>query len=160
MRSSGWCVRYPGRPETDLLSSKMKILNLLFRNSRKAGGGWHQYFGINKGDEGEGRMAKIKVTRKSYVRKDGTEVKGATYYTQDIGKPGKTPEREKFFDPKVKMNWHKDLSEETRRKNALDAHGGSVLATARALQELSNVTTDAETKRLTKIDADYFFSRR
>ena len=105
-------------------------------------------------------MAKIKVTRKSYVRKDGTEVKGTTYYTQDKGKPGKTPEREKFFTPGVKMNWHKDLAEEVRRKNALQAHGGDALATARALQELSNVTTDPETKRLTKLDADYFFSRR
>ncbi|HEX7474689.1 MAG TPA: hypothetical protein VF318_01885 [Dehalococcoidales bacterium] len=104
-------------------------------------------------------MAKIKVTRKSYVRKDGTKVKGTTYYTEDKGKPGKTPESEKFFHPKVKMDWHKDLSAEVRRANALEAHGGDVLATARALQELSNVTNDAETKRLTKEDADYFFSR-
>jgi len=42
-------------------------------------------------------MAQIKVTRKSYVRKDGTVVKGTTYYTQDKGKPGKTPENEKFY---------------------------------------------------------------
>ncbi len=105
-------------------------------------------------------MPKIKVTRKSYVRKDGTKVKGTTYYTEDKGKPGKTPESEKFFHPQVKMNWSKDLPEEVRRRNALKAHGGDMLATARALQELSNVTTDAETKRLTKEDADYFFARR
>ena len=104
-------------------------------------------------------MDKIKVTRKSYQRKDGTVVKGTTYYTEDKGKPGKTPEREKFFNPKVKMNWHKDLPVKIRRENALQAHGGDQLATARALQELSNVTTDDETKRLTKIDADYFFAR-
>ncbi len=104
-------------------------------------------------------MAKIKVTRKSYTRKDGTVVKGTTYYTEDKGKPGKTPEAEKFFHPEVKMDWHKDLPAEARRANALKAHGGDVLATARALQELSNVTTDAETKKLTKIDADYFFSK-
>ena len=105
-------------------------------------------------------MATIKVTRKSYVRKDGTRVKGTTYYTEDKGKPGKTPESEKFYHPKVKMNWSKDLPESVRRRNALEAHGGDVLATARALQELSNVTTDAETKRLTKTDADYFFAKR
>ncbi len=105
-------------------------------------------------------MPKIKVTRKSYVRKDGTKVKGTTYYTEDKGKPGKTPESEKFFHPQVKTNWSKDLPEEVRRRNALKAHGGDMLATARALQELSNVTTDAETKRLTKEDADYFFARR
>jgi hypothetical protein len=40
-------------------------------------------------------MEKIKVTRKSYVRADGTPVKGTTYYTEDKGKPGKTPENEK-----------------------------------------------------------------
>lgn len=104
-------------------------------------------------------MAKIKVTRKSYVRKDGTQVKGITYLAEDKGKPGKTPESEKFFHPKVKMNWHKDLPADVRRSNALEAHGGDVLATARALQELSNVTTDAETKRLSKEDANYFFSK-
>ncbi len=105
-------------------------------------------------------MAKIKVIRKSYMRKDGTEVKGTSYYTEDKGKPGKTLESQKFFHPNIKMNWHKDLPAETRRANALEAHGGNFLATARALQELSNVTTDPDTKRLTKEDADYFFSKR
>ena len=105
-------------------------------------------------------MAKIKVTRKSYTRKDGTVVKGTTYYTEDKGKPGKTPESQKFFHPKVKMNWHKEDSEETRRTNALKAHEGNELATARALQELANVTTDTETKKLAKVDADYFFLKK
>jgi hypothetical protein len=105
-------------------------------------------------------MAKIKVTRKSYTRKDGTVVKETTYYTEDKGKPGKTPESQKFYHPKVEMNWHKEDSEETRRANALKAHGGDELATARALQALANVTTDSETKKLAKADADYFFSRK
>ncbi|MFH1031172.1 MAG: hypothetical protein V1767_01175 [Chloroflexota bacterium] len=103
-------------------------------------------------------MAQIKVTRKSYVRKDGTVVKGTTYYTKDKGKPGKTPESEKFYHPKVEMHWHKDQSSaEVRRANALKAHNGNELATARALQALANVTTDAETAKLAKADADYFF---
>jgi hypothetical protein len=105
-------------------------------------------------------MAKIKVTRKSYTRKDGTVVKETTYYTEDKGKPGKTPESQKFYHPKVEMNWHKDESQETRRANALKTHGGDELATARALQALANVTTDPETKKLAKADADYFFSRK
>ena len=104
-------------------------------------------------------MAEIKVTRKSYVRKDGTVVKGTTYYTKDKGKPGKTPESEKFYHPKVEMHWHKDQSVEVRRANALKAHNGNELATARALQALANVTTDAETAKLAKADADYFFSK-
>jgi uncharacterized protein YkwD len=102
-------------------------------------------------------VAQIKVTRKSYVRKDGTVVKGTTYYTKDKGKPGKTPESEKFYHPKVEMHWHKDQSAEMRRANALKAHNGNELATARALQALANVTTDAETAKMAKADADYFF---
>ena len=46
-------------------------------------------------------MAQIKVTRKSYVRKDGTVVKGTTFYTKDKGKPGKTPESEKWYQHNV-----------------------------------------------------------
>jgi hypothetical protein len=104
-------------------------------------------------------MAQIKVTRKSYVRKDGTVVKGTTYYTQDKGKPGKTPENEKFYHPKIEMHWHKDQPTKMRRINALKAHEGDELATARALQALANVTTDIETTKLAKTDADYFFAR-
>jgi hypothetical protein len=105
-------------------------------------------------------MAKIKVTRKSYTRKDGKVVKETTYYTEDKGKPGKTPESQKFYHPKVEMNWHKTDSVETRRNHALKAHGGDDLATARALKALANVTTDPETKELAKADAAYFFSRK
>jgi hypothetical protein len=104
-------------------------------------------------------MAQIKVTRGSYVRKDGTVVKGATYNTEDKGKPGITPESEKFYHPKVEMHWHKDQPTGVRRANALEAHNDDELATARALQALANVTTDAETARLAKADADYFFSK-
>ena len=52
-------------------------------------------------------MAQIKVTRKSYVRKDGTVVKGTTYYTKDKGKPGKTPKSEKWYQHNVEMNWQR-----------------------------------------------------
>jgi hypothetical protein len=104
-------------------------------------------------------MPSIKVTRKSYVRKDGTPVKATIYFTQDKGKPGKTPESQKFFHPKVVMNWHKAQPPETRRANALKVHNGDELAAGRALQELANVTRDQATARLAKADADYFFTR-
>lgn len=104
-------------------------------------------------------MAKIKVARKSYVRGDGTKVKGSTYYTEDKGKPGKTPPGKRFYHPKVEMHWSKDMQAQMRRANALKAHGGDRLATARALQALANVSTDAQTVRLAKSDADYFFSK-
>ncbi len=104
-------------------------------------------------------MTAIKVTRKSYLRKDGTRVKATTYFTQDKGKPGRTPESQKFFHPNVVMNWHKDDPPYMRQANALKAHNGDRLGAARALQELANVTTDAATARLAKMDADYFFSK-
>src|SRR5450756_2929437 len=66
-------------------------------------------------------MAQIKVTRKAYVRKDGTMVKGTSYYTKDKGKPGKTPGSEKWYQHNVEMNWHKDEPAEVRRANALKA---------------------------------------
>ncbi len=102
-------------------------------------------------------MVKIKVTRKSYTRKDGTKINGTTYYSKDKGRPGKTPESDKFFHPKVEMHWHKDLSAGVRRAYALAAHRGNRLSTARALQALANVTTDAKTGKLAKVDADHFF---
>ncbi len=103
-------------------------------------------------------MAKIEVTRKAYVRKDGTHVRGTTYHTADKGKPGKTPESEKWYEHDVQMNWHKDDPAATRRANALQAHGGDELATARALQALANVTTDVETARMARLDAEHFYS--
>lgn len=104
-------------------------------------------------------MARIKVTRKGYIRKDGTKVKGATYYIEDKGKPGKTPESEKWYEHNVEMNWHKDEPARVRRARALRAHKGDGLAAARALQALANVTTDPKTRKLAKADADYFFAK-
>jgi hypothetical protein len=104
-------------------------------------------------------MAQIKVTRKPYTRNDGTRVKGATFYTRDKGEPGKTPAGEKWYTHNVEMNWSKDDPASVRRANALKAHKGDELATARALQALANVTTDKETAKMAKSDADYFFAR-
>jgi hypothetical protein len=104
-------------------------------------------------------MAQIKVTRRPYTRKDGVAVRGATFYTKDRGRPGKTPQDEKWYKHDVEMNWHKDDPANIRRANALKAHSGDELATARALQALANVTTDTETSKLAKTDADHFFDK-
>ena len=96
-------------------------------------------------------MAKIVVKRKL---KSGKTI---SYKTKDKGKPGKTPERERWYRPTTETNWHKTDSAAIRRRNALKAHGGDKLATARGLQSLSNVTTDKTTKRLSRADARYFF---
>jgi hypothetical protein len=102
--------------------------------------------------------AKIKVTRKSYTRKNGTVVKAASYFTEDKGEPGKTPAADKWYEHNVEMHWHKNQTTEVRRANALAAHKGDTLAAARALQALANVTTDTDTAKLAKKDADYFFA--
>ena len=108
------------------------------------------------------RIRRKGYRRKAYTRKDGTRVKGsyvdpATFKIKDGGAPGRTPKREKWYEPGVKMNWEKGMSVSKRRSNALKAHRGSELSTARALQSLANVTTDRATKREAKRDADYFF---
>lgn len=100
--------------------------------------------------------------RKGYTRKDGTQVAPAsvapsTFMAEDRGKPGKTPPSEQWYNPEVKMDWHKDMSMQERRKNALKTHNGDELATARALQALANVTTDVETSRAAQEDARYFY---
>jgi len=100
---------------------------------------------------------KITVHRKGYYRKNGTYVKPTTYRMEDRGKKGRTPKSEKWYAPRTKMNWSKDMAVNTRRNNALRAHGGDALATARALQALANVTTDRETKREAGWDSAYFF---
>ena len=54
------------------------------------------------------------------------------------------------------MDRHKEMSESTRRAKALATHGGDELAPGRSLQALANVTTDSETKKLARSDAEYF----
>ena len=108
------------------------------------------------------RVTRKGYTRKAYTRKDGTRVKGSyvkpsAFYIKDVGARGRTPQRKRWYKPGVKMGWEKGMSVSKRRSKALKTHRGSVLATARALQALSNVSTDKTTKREAKRDADYFF---
>ena len=66
---------------------------------------------------------------------------------------------DKFFHPKVHTGWSKKLKPETRRAKVLKAHKGDVLASARGLQSLSNVTKDKVTAQKAGVDARYFFKR-
>jgi hypothetical protein len=102
---------------------------------------------------------KLVVHRKGYVRKDGTRVKASTFKIKDRGKKGRTPKSKRWYKPKVKMDWEKGMPMAQRRRNALRAHGGDELSTARALQALANVTTDNATKVKAKADANYFYKR-
>ena len=64
----------------------------------------------------------------------------------------------KFFKSGKPMDWHKSDSQIVRRKNALKAHKGDYLATARALLQVSNITKDSQTKSKSKTDANHFFA--
>jgi len=102
-------------------------------------------------------MPKLTVRRKGYTRKDGTRVSPTTYEVEDKGEPGRTPKAERWYEPGVKTGWEKGQSESVRRTKVLRAHKGDKLASARSMQSLSNVSTDAKTKREAKRDADYFY---
>jgi len=97
-------------------------------------------------------MAKIRVTQ---IRKG----KKVTFLTEDKGKPGKTPKSKQWYESKVDTGWEKGQPENVRRDKVLRAHKGDELASARAMQALSNVTTDRETARKSRADAVYFFGK-
>ena len=123
-------------------------------------------------------MAEIKVKRKGYWRgpyiysRNGkvinvkrSWVPETTYMSEDRGKPGKTPEGEKFFEPKRHTGWEKTLGESARRGKLFEAtdmkksmHDRYVEA-GRMIQELANVTTDVDTKVKAKDDAEFFFEK-
>ncbi len=63
----------------------------------------------------------------------------------------------KWFEPGPSLHWEKSQGQSTRRRNALAARRGNPLRAAKALQALSNVTTDEETHRKARADALYFF---
>lgn len=72
----------------------------------------------------------------------------------------KKTKTEKWFKPSnTPLNWHKDDLPRTRRIKALQSRKGDLLATARALNALANVTREKSVKKLARIDAQYFFDR-
>ena len=86
------------------------------------------------------------------------KVPAATFKIKDRGAKDSTPKSKRFFDPKDNLHgWEKDMPMEKRRKLASIKRDD--LSSARALQSLSNVTTDRTTKQAAKSDAEYFFRR-
>lgn len=104
-------------------------------------------------------MPKLTVRRKAYTRKDGTRVKAATFKIKDRGARGRTPKAKWWYEPSVETGWRKEMAQSTRINKVVQAHKGDLLASARALQALSNVTTDSETRRKSKADANILFKR-
>ena len=109
-------------------------------------------------------MAKLRVKRKAYSRKAGVPVKtvrvpASTFLIKDRGKPGRTPEKDRFFDPKVRTGRKADMPMAKRRSLALKAHKGDLLATGRSLIALSNVQhrINPDVAAKAKADANYFY---
>lgn len=67
--------------------------------------------------------------------------------------------QEQFFHPKVHTGWQKNMPPKKRRRMMLQAHHGDELTSARAMQALSNVTTDQQTRVTAQSDADFFFRK-
>ena len=106
---------------------------------------------------------RLRIKRKGHTRKLKSgrtiRIKASGFFTEDKGKKGRTPKPERFFKPRVKSGWRKSDPTRKRRATTLKAHKQDKLATARSLQALSNVSTDRETKKLAKRDADFFFAQ-
>jgi hypothetical protein len=58
-----------------------------------------------------------------------------------------------------RLNWHKEDQRKIRRQNALNSRHGDLMQTYHALNGLSRVTRDSETKRLAKADAVHFLEQ-
>ena len=104
-------------------------------------------------------MPTITIHRKGYTRKDGVRVKASTFQVKDKGARGRTPKSERWYAPKVHSGWEKGMPLTKRRGLVLRAHKGDVLASARAMQALANITTDTATRRAAQSDAKYFYAR-
>lgn len=55
--------------------------------------------------------------------------------------------------------WRKEDSQAQRRRIALRSKGGDLLAVARSLQALANLTADRDTSRKANADAQYFYAQ-
>lgn len=113
--------------------------------------------------------AKLRVKSTTYKRKAWTDRYGhrhsATTVTrkshkiEDRGKLGRTPKKERWFDPETHTGWDKDFPMAKRRRLVLKAHGGDLLASGRGMQALANVSTDQKTRQEARKDALYFFKK-
>ncbi len=65
----------------------------------------------------------------------------------------------RWFEAGEKLGWHKGDSQDKRRRIALRNRNGDLLATARALMALANVTQDKETERKARADSKYFYNQ-
>lgn len=106
--------------------------------------------------------ALVTYERKAYVDRWGHKhpaklIKRAAPKKKRKRRKRRTTKKEKWYDPKVRSGWKKDMPAKKRRRLLLKAHKGNLLAAARSKQALANVTEDEETRVLAQADARYFF---
>lgn len=66
---------------------------------------------------------------------------------------------DKWYNPKRKTGWKKDMPQEQRMQKMLAAHHGDKLSAGRALHALANVTQDEETASVARHDAEVLFAQ-
>lgn len=94
-----------------------------------------------------GRPRKLRVTA---VRKG----KKITYKRKDVGAPGRTPEKERWFEAELTLHgWSKGQSAKVRHQHIREAiEDKGVLRTYNSLLGLANVTTDRKTEKAARAD--------
>ena len=115
-------------------------------------------------------MARRRASPRRHIRRKHSR-KGKTVRKTTVGKKRK-PRAKKWYrkaimakPPYTIGGWSKGQTAKKRRSLALRSRpkGWSLdrkyLSTARALQALANVTTDYETRKAAKADAEYFFGK-
>jgi len=100
--------------------------------------------------------------REAYVDRWGNRhpaktIKRKSYLKKDTGKKGRTPKKKRWYKPKHKTGWKKEMAARERRIKVLKSLKKNYLGAAREMQALANVTVDPETKTKALRDARYFF---
>ncbi len=113
-------------------------------------------------------MAKIRVHRRGYYRKDGTYVRPTDYLMEDKGKRGKTPPSKRWFTAAEEgrlvykgKEWHADSSERTRHSilaGLAKSRGWNVLI--KRLNAVRNVSTSKSLKRSATSDIKWMQRKR
>jgi len=113
-------------------------------------------------------MAKIRVHRRGYYRKDGTYVRATDYLMEDKGRRGKTPPSKRWFtvaeEGKLVYKgdeWHADSSERTRHRilaGLAKSRGWNILI--KRLNAVRNVSTSRSLKRAATADIKWMQKKR
>lgn len=113
-------------------------------------------------------MAKIRVHRRSYYRKDGTYVRSTNYLMEDKGKKGRTPKSKQWFSVSEEgklvykgKEWHANTPERTRHiilAGLAKSRGWNVLI--KRLNAVQNASTSRSLKKAATADIKWMQRKR